>query len=201
MEPERKPIPTPESPADRSPEGVADGDPISFDQLSSMWEELSQLAHRLRRQRNQMGHSYRTSDLLVSALRRLTGDAAKRWAEGAELTWENKEAFFASAATAMHRAIVDHIRSKRRDKRDGGRKRIPLDDGLLIAREDPQQALEVSECLEKLERLHPELAKVARLKIFTPMTNEALGTVLNVSDSTVNDRWWKAKVYLEKCLG
>jgi RNA polymerase sigma factor (TIGR02999 family) len=178
----------------------ADNTELTIDQVATMWDELAILAKSVRRSHNQQGNSYRTSDVLLSALRRLTADAAKRWAEGTQLTWENRSTFFAAASTAMHRAIVDHVRRRTAVKRPSSAKRLPLDDAIQMAREDPSQLLDLANCLEKLAEFSPPLAEIVRHKSFAGLSNEDIGGLFGLSHSVVDRRWQKAKAFLAQCM-
>jgi hypothetical protein len=169
-----------------------------------MWDELAVLARNMRHKRNQQAESYRTSDVLLSAMRRLAADASYWALSGKELTWENRDAFFAAAATAMRRAIVDHIRYRTADIRPTGksRRRLPLDDGMWLARTEPGLMLDLDDCLEKLRETHPDLATIIEKKLFLPLsTMQELGEIFDMPSSTINDKLLKARTYLAQCLG
>lgn len=181
-----------------------DDGPISLDHLQRMWDELNVLARNVRREANQWGHSYRTSDILLSAMRRLAADASKWSQNGEELTWDNRVAFFAAAATAMHRAVIDHIRQRTAEKRPTGnsRRRVPLEDGMWLARTAPDTLLDLETCLDRLRETHPELAELFVKKLYLPFSSlEELSSIVDIPSSTLSDKLIKARAHLAFCLG
>lgn len=201
-----------QDPQNSSPDPRADDDQLqeaartssfTLDQLEGIWLELEVLARSVRRSRNQFGQSYRTSDVLGSAMRRLSADASRLASNGEELTFETRGVFFAAAATAMHRAIVDHIKFRIAEKRPtgGSRTRLPLDDAMHLVREDPAVLIDLDNCLAKLRATHPSLADLMEAHLFLPVsTFEDLGGLFGMPSSTVSDRIGKARAFLARCL-
>lgn len=115
--------------------------------------------------------------------------------------WDSRGHFFAAAAIAMRRLLVEQARSKRRLKRGGDMQRIPLD-GLEISSDVPPDALiDLDEALSKLERESPEKAKVVQLRFFVGMNHEEVGKALGVSAVTARRHWRYARAWLRRAMG
>lgn len=105
--------------------------------------------------------------------------------------------FFAAAAEAMRRILVDHARKKRTRKRGGNRARLPLDAHEPMAGAEHQEdLLALDEALADLERDHPEKAQVVKLRYFGGLTLPQVADTLAVSLSTVEKRWTYARAWL-----
>ena len=114
--------------------------------------------------------------------------------------WNDETHFYATAARAMHRVLVDHARGKQRAKRGGAWKRVDLD--ARIAWEDKEfvdlEALDTA--LEELEQLSPRQARVVELRFFGALPIPAIADVLDVSEMTVTRDWRFARAWLERAL-
>lgn len=120
---------------------------------------------------------------------------------GAEpIPWAGKAHFFAVAAEAMRRVLVDHARSRRRIKRGRGRVKLPLDAVQLAAGEDSGELLAVDEALRRLEGQDGRAAEVAKLRFFGGLTSEEAARVLGISVRSVHREWSVARAFLQKAL-
>jgi RNA polymerase sigma factor (TIGR02999 family) len=110
--------------------------------------------------------------------------------------WKNRAHFLAVAAQAMRRILVDHARTRRRDKRGGGWQRVPLSvvDPHTTLRDLDLLALE--EALERLAGEEPLEARIVEMRFFGGMQTHEIAEVLNIADRTVRRRLVYAKAWL-----
>jgi RNA polymerase sigma factor (TIGR02999 family) len=111
-------------------------------------------------------------------------------------TWDHRGHFFAAAAEAMRRILIDAARRKKRLKRGGDRERIDLTiEGVADPLPD-EQLLELDEALQQFELEHPEKAAVVKLRYFAGLTNEHAAESLNISTATAQRHWTFARAWL-----
>jgi RNA polymerase sigma factor (TIGR02999 family) len=166
----------------------------SADLLPLVYEELRRLA-RQRMGQERAGHTLQATALVHEAYVRLVaGNQAK--------SWEGRWHFFAAAAEAMRRILVDQARRRGRVKRGGGatRQRIGLEDLDLPANDPPQELLAVDDGLTALAAKHPENAQLVKLRYFAGLTIEEAAEATGVSVATANRRWAYAKAWLFRYL-
>jgi RNA polymerase sigma factor (TIGR02999 family) len=116
------------------------------------------------------------------------------------LRWESRGEFFAAAAVAMRRILVEHARQRHREKRGGRLNRVSLDEANPTV-SDPREWLELDEALSCLAEVEPRKAKVVELKCFAGLDREALSNVLGISMATVDRDWLYAKAWLYREMG
>lgn len=169
---------------------VERGDGHASEELMPLvYAELRKLA-AARMQGEAAGHTLQPTALVHEAWLRLTA--------GQEQSWQNRAHFFAAAAQAMRRILVDHARRKAGLKHGGGQQRLNIDD-LDPAQATPdEKILLIDEALEELERVNSERAHVVVLKFFAGMTNSQVAETLHVSRSTVDRHWECARTWLFK---
>lgn len=167
----------------------SEGNQAALDELMPLvYEELRRQASQYLRKERQ-GHTLQTTALIHEAYLRLAGQN--------EIEWQNRNHFFAIASTAMRRILVDHARTRHREKRGGNAEDIPLDDALMIGvSQKSVDLVALDEALVRLERLDPRQAKVVELRFFSGLTNEETAKVLAVSNATVRNDWAMAKAWL-----
>ena len=116
-----------------------------------------------------------------------------------EIPWENRAHFYAAAAQAMRRILLDHAKSKNRQKRG---QPLPLDSATIASKETEDSpdfvALDQSMC--RLEEKDPRMTEVVRLKFYAGLEIAQVARVLGVSERTVKNDWAFAKAWLEKDL-
>ena len=168
-------------------DAVARGENPSRDLLPLVYEELRKLA-AARMARESAGHTLQPTALVHEAWLRLSGSSGD--------VWKNRVYFFAAAAEAMRRILVEHARRKSRLKHGGGQERLDIE-GLELA-EAPvdDRILLINEALSELEKEDPERARVVVLKYFGGMTNKELAETLGIGERTVNRHWLCAKQWL-----
>ncbi len=149
--------------------------------LPLVYEELRQLAAaRLAQERP--GQTLEATALVHEAYLRLVGAAGSA-------TWESRRHFFAAAAEAMRRILIDRARDKGRLKRGGGWKRLQLDWIELPAEETSDGLLEVDTALEKLAHEDPLAAELVKLRFFAGLTLDDAARALDMAPRTA-DRYW-----------
>jgi RNA polymerase sigma factor (TIGR02999 family) len=110
--------------------------------------------------------------------------------------WDSRGHFFAAAAEAMRRILVDVARSKGSSKRGGQLKRIELPQLIEPAKDDTIDLLALDEALTKLERDHPEKAVIVKLRFFAGLDLEEAASAAGVSRATAERRWAYARAWL-----
>ena len=109
--------------------------------------------------------------------------------------WHGRGHFFAAAAEAMRRILIDRARRKQARKRGGDVDREPLDD--LAAPEPDEELLALDEALNKLTALDPQKARLVELRYFAGLTNDQAAEVLGISPSTADRHWAYARAWLQ----
>jgi RNA polymerase sigma factor (TIGR02999 family) len=128
----------------------------------------------------------------------LVHEAWLRLFNGNARVWQNRQHFFAAAAQAMRRILIERARRKLSLKRGGGQEILNIED-LNIAESPPdERILLIDEALERLKAKDPELAKVVTLKFFGGLTNAEVADMLGVTERTVDNKWAFAKAWLMK---
>jgi RNA polymerase sigma factor (TIGR02999 family) len=114
--------------------------------------------------------------------------------------WNSRGHFFAAAAEAMRRILVDTARSKRSRKRGGGRARQPLDQASLVAPEAGEDLVALDEALEHLAGRDPQAAELVKLRFFAGLTSQQAAEALGISVRTAERVWAYARSFLLKEL-
>lgn len=172
---------------------VAEGRAADLDALLPLvYDELHGLAQR-RMAGERKGHTLQPSALVNEAWLRLVG--AERF------DWSCRARFYAAAAEAMRRILIDHARARGSAKRGGGRVRVPIDAVDLAAREDPAEILSVDEALSRLSEQDGRMAEVVKLRFYAGLTEAESAEALGVSERTVRRAWILARAWLHRELG
>jgi RNA polymerase sigma factor (TIGR02999 family) len=162
--------------------GIDQGDPQAAAQLwTVVYDELRRLAAAKMAQ-EQPGQTLDATALVHEAYLRLMGPAP-------EPMFANGRHFFAAAAEAMRRILIESARRKGRAKRGGDLHRIDLDAVSLAARDRDERLLALDEALERFAAIAPDKAELLKLRIFAGMSVDAAAALLGVSPTTA-DRWW-----------
>lgn len=130
----------------------------------------------------------------------LVNEVWLRLAVGDPIPWAGRAHFFAVAAEAMRRVLIDHARGKRRVKRGGGRRQLPLDAVVLAARDDPSEFMAVDDAFRRLEKQDGRAAEVAKLRFFAGLTVDECAQVLGISARSIHREWAVARAYLQRAL-
>jgi RNA polymerase sigma factor (TIGR02999 family) len=168
---------------------IEQGEPHAAEQLLPLvYEELRQLAAQKLAQ-EKPGQTLQATALVHEAYLRLV-DVEKAQ------HWNSRGHFFAAAAEAMRRILVDNARRKQRPKHGGGRKRLELDDAFCLADEGAEQVLLVNDALDKLAQEAPEKAAFVKLRFFAGLSAQEAAEAMGISRAT-GDRYWSyAKVFI-----
>jgi RNA polymerase sigma factor (TIGR02999 family) len=165
------------------------GDPEAANQLLPLvYDELRRLAgHKLASEAP--GQTLQPTALVHEAYLRLVGqDNAQRW--------DSRGHFFAAAAEAMRRILVENVRRKRSLKRGGGRTREDLNEVHLAAPEPVEDLLALDEALTELATKDPVKADLVKLRYFAGMTIEEAASTLGISNATAKRYWTYARAWL-----
>lgn len=138
--------------------------------------------------REAAGHTLQPTALVHEAWVRLVGDD--------DHTWQNRAYFFASAAEAMRRILIEYARRKSRLKHGGGQERLNIEELELADATPDERILLVNDALEQLELAHPERARIVVLKYFGGMTNKEVAETLGIGERSVDRHWVCAKTWL-----
>jgi len=131
----------------------------------------------------------------------LVHEAYLRLVKGAEQSpWNGRGHFFAAAAQAMRRILVESARHKQRIKHGGQLKRVELEPIALPPEVDAAELLELDAALEKLAAAEPELAELVQLRHFAGLTIQQTAEALGISVRTANRQWAYAKAWLYQQL-
>jgi len=169
-------------------EEIQRGDPKAAEELLPLvYEELRKLAAS-RMTNEAAGQTLQPTALVHEAWLRLAGDGSQKW--------DNKGHFFAAAAEAMRRILIEKARRKHALKRGVHLERVNLEDVEAAILADGETLLLVNEALEKLEQEDPEAAQLVKLRFFAGMTNEEAGEALGVSARTAKRYWTFARAWL-----
>lgn len=169
---------------------VNDGDSnASAKLLPLVYDELRKLA-KARMAHEAVGQTLQPTALVHEAYLRLVGDT--------NVGWDNRGHFFAAAALAMRRILVERARSRNRIKRGGGRARVELTDGALVSEPPDDDLLVLDEALGRLEKYDKRKADVVMLRYFAGLSIEETAAALGVSPATVKNEWTFARAWLHR---
>jgi RNA polymerase sigma factor (TIGR02999 family) len=160
--------------------------------LPQVYDELRRLATRKMAQ-EAPGQTLQATALVHEAYMRLV-DVEKAQ------HWNSRGHFFAAAAEAMRRILIEKARQKSSQRRGQGRPRWELQDGDRVAIPLHEELLELDEVLDKLAAVDPEAAEVVKLRLFAGMTVEEIADIQQVSPRTVKRNWAYARAWLGREL-
>jgi len=177
---------------------IEEGDPHAAEQLLPLvYQELRKLAAQKLAQ-EKPGQTLEATALVHEAYLRLvaSGDASAPRAQH----WDSRGHFFAAAAEAMRRILIDRAREKRSEKRGGTRKRLDIDAIDVATKATPDQLLAIDDALAKLTREDPAAARLVELRYFAGLTVEESGKALGISTATAYRHWNYARAWLHSEL-
>lgn len=161
--------------------------------LGLVYEELRQLA-RARMSREQPGHTLQPTALVHEAWIRLSNPNAKSG------PWANRAHFFAAAAEAMRRILVDNARRKQQLKRGSNPERVDFEDANLAAPTDDEKLLQVHGALDTLAAEDPIKAEIVKLRYFVGLNHHEIAEAMGVNEKTIRRHWEVAKVRLYQLI-
>ena len=172
---------------------IENGDPHAAEQLLPLvYEELRKLAAR-RLVREKAGQTLQATALVHEAYLRLVGPEDAR-------RWDGRGHFFAAAAEAMRRILVDNARRKQTAKHGGGHRRRELDGVEVAAGEPVDDLLALDEALTLLAAEDPAKAELVKLRYFAGLSTEEAAQVLGISVATAKRRWAYARAWLFRAV-
>ena len=173
---------------------IEQGDPVAAESLLPLvYEELRILArHRLANEK--AGQTLQATALVHEAYLRLLGNQQ-------DLNWDNRGHFFAAAAEAMRRIVVDIARKKKGPKAGGQFQRVELSNVDPIAADPLLDLVDLDEALQKLELQDKRKSELVKLRFFAGLTHEQAAKALGISTSTADNDWAYAKTWLRVELG
>jgi RNA polymerase sigma factor (TIGR02999 family) len=173
---------------------IEQGDPRAAAALLPLvYDELRRLA-AARMAAERAGHTLDATALVHEAYVRLVGPADAR-------RWDGRGHFFAAAAEAMRRILVEAARRKGRERHGGGRGRVDLDHVVAADDAPDDDLLALDAALAALEAEAPAAAAVVKLRYFAGLTTEQAAAALHISKRTADRHWGYAKAWLFDALG
>ena len=160
---------------------VEQGDPQAAEQLLVLvYGELRKLA-AAKMAHEPAGQTLQATALVHEAWLRLGGEQ--------QPDWQNRAHFFASAAEAMRRILIDRARSRHAQRHGGGLVRLNADDLELATLPADDQVLAINDALEKFALIEPQKAELVKLRYFAGLTIVEAALTLGISEPTAK-RWW-----------
>jgi RNA polymerase sigma factor (TIGR02999 family) len=130
----------------------------------------------------------------------LVNETYLRLVRDSEAHWENKRHFFAAAAEAMRRILIDEARRKNCQKRGGDWRRTEMD-VCEIGCDCPKDEIEqIHEVLDQFEEVDPESAELVKLRFFAGLTQQQCADILGISKRTADNRWAYARAWLYRAI-
>ena len=154
-----------------------------------IYKELRNLAHNFL-YRERPGHTLQTTALVHEAYLKLIDQNDARW--------QNRAHFFAIAAQAMRRILIDSARKHAAAKRGGPQAELSLDEVTDIALEPDINLLKLDEALNELAKIDPRQSRIVELRYFGGLTIEETAEVISVSPATVKREWMMARAWLHQ---
>jgi len=180
---------TPVTEVTRILSAIEQGDPIAAEQLLPLvYDELRKLAAQ-KLAHEKPGQTLQATALVHEAYLRLVGQTG-------EQKWDNRGHFFAAAAEAMRRILVENARRKRSQKHGGNLVRRTLEDLPLVTPELGDDLLALDEALDKLAKEEPVQAELVKLRHFAGLTVDQAAEALNISPATADRYWAYARAWL-----
>jgi RNA polymerase sigma factor (TIGR02999 family) len=172
---------------------IEQGDPHAAEQLLPLvYEELRRLAARQLAQ-EKPGQTLQATALVHEAYLRLVDVEQARH-------WQSRSHFFAAAAEAMRRLLVDRARRKRSRKRGGDRARVELDEENLAATLGPDEVLAVDEALAGLAAADAQAAELVKLRYFAGLSIPEVAEALHMSPRSADRLWAYARAWLRRAI-
>lgn len=160
--------------------------------LPLVYQELRKLAaHKMSGEAG--GHTLQATALVHEAWIRLVGGSTQRF--------QNREHFFAAAAEAMRRILVDHARRKKSLKRGSGAALEQFNESAIIVSAPPDELLAVHDALDRLATEDAQAAQLVKLRYFVGMTMEEAASALGMAPRTTERLWTYARAWLKREMG
>ena len=164
------------------------GDAKAADELLPLvYEELRLLAAQ-KLSHEPPGQTLQATALVHEAYLRLVGDEPQNWT--------GRGHFFAAAAEAMRRVLVDNARRKQAHKRGGDRQRLPLEAMDVAMRVTPEEIVALDDALTALARVDAQAAQIVKLRLFAGLSMDQAAQAIGVSRATAYREWTYARAWL-----
>jgi RNA polymerase sigma factor (TIGR02999 family) len=137
------------------------------------------------------GHTLRATALVHEAYLRLVGS---------DTDWQNRMQFYAVAARTLRRILVDHARSRTRQKRGSGAQQVALDECIVVGEESSLDVIDLDIALSKLTEIDGRKGQIIELLFFGGLTTEECAAALNISPATLHRDLKLAKAWLYRAL-
>lgn len=161
--------------------------------MTLLYDELRRLANRML-SHEAPGHSLQATALVHEVYLRLVG-------AGELPSWKNHRHFFAAAAEAMRRILIEHARQKRRVKHGGQMRRVVLDEErLTVPASIGDDVLAINEGLQELAKVDEQVVELVKLRYFAGLTLDEAAEVLGISPRTAYRNWAYARAWLCRFL-
>jgi RNA polymerase sigma factor (TIGR02999 family) len=190
------PASTPAKDATLLMNAAGEGDAAAAGQLLELVYDQLRGAAQIAMNSERQGHTLSATVLVHEAFIKLAGPR--------EIPWANRAHFYAAAAQAVRQILLDHARSRGRQKRGGGRARVNLDAGPALAAgvesESGPDYAALDAAIRRLGDKDPRAADVVRLRYYAGLTGEQTAQSLGISERTVKNDWAFAKAWLGREL-
>ena len=165
-----------------------EGDENALEKLMPfVYSELKRLAgYHMKNQK--VGHTLQATALVNEAYVRLIDSSRVRW--------QNRAHFFAMSSQLMRRVLIDFARAKNSKKRGGDEIQVTYDEMLPVAVKKENDLLALDDALNRLEKFSPRQAKIVEMKYFGGLTEDEIGTAMDISARTVRREWSAARAWL-----
>jgi len=156
-----------------------------------VYDELKKLAisHMRREQRAQ---SVAATQLVSDAFMRLAGQA--------QIDWESRRHFYAIASRSMRQILVEHARSRGRQKRGDGAAHVSFDEAVTVSTDSDEDILAIEDALKRLEEIDPRQAEIVIMRFYGGMSMQAVAETLGVSKRTADREWALIRAWLRREL-
>ena len=168
-------------------DGQASDDAKARELMPIVYQQLKLLAHQ-RLAAERPGHTLQATALVHEAFCKLVGDR--------KIPWDGPGHFYVAASEAMRHVLLDHAKARGRQKRGGGRRRLPISVVDLAESPDYDQTMALDEAIRRLEQSDAEAANVVRLRFFAGLSIDETALALKLSPRTVDRRWQFARAWL-----
>jgi RNA polymerase sigma factor (TIGR02999 family) len=170
-------------------DAIEQGEPHAAEELLPLvYTELRELAVR-KLASESPGNTLQPTALVHEAYLRVVNDDQRR-------TWDSRGHFYAAAAEAMRRILIEKAREKHRLRRGGGHQRLDLENIQLLDEATPEGVLALNEALERLATVQPVVGQVVKLRFFAGLSIKETAKALRISSRTVNRHWCFARAWL-----
>jgi RNA polymerase sigma factor (TIGR02999 family) len=174
-------------------EAVGRGEENASEQLLPMiYQDLRRLAASMLSQ-EPAGQTLQATALVHEAYVRLAGAEEKQ-------NWKHRGHYFAAAAEAMRRILVEQARRKHRVKHGGEHHRVEMDDERLVCSVPSDQLLAIDEALERFAQEEPDKAQLVKLRFFAGLSIEEAAETLGISRATASRHWTYARAWLHDAV-